>query len=211
MVSSENLLRDGLTALGLAVDGRADQLLAHLDLIERWNRVYNLTAIRGREAGVVRHLLDSLAVLPHLPEGRTADLGSGAGLPGIVFAIWAPERPVVLVESNMKKARFLRLVARELGLSRVEVQHARAEALELDPPCDWLTARACASLADLIRLGGRWLRPAGRLLAMKGRYPAEEIAQLPTEWQLVASHRLQVPFLDEERHLVEVARKAPDS
>jgi 16S rRNA (guanine527-N7)-methyltransferase len=208
MTESDQLLRDGMTALGLEVDARASQLLAYLELIERWNRVYNLTAIRGREAGVVRHLLDSLAVLPHLPAGRVADLGSGAGLPGIVFAIWAPLRSVVLVESNMKKARFLRLVARELGLAGVEVVQARAETLSLQPPCDWLSARACASLPELLRLGGRWLRPGGRLLAMKGRYPTDEIALLPPEWRMVTAHRLQVPFLDEERHLIEVGRVA---
>ena len=206
MSPTERLLCDGMEVLGLAVDTRVEQLLAYLDLIERWNRVYNLTAIRDREAAVVRHLLDSLAVLPHLPPGRVADLGSGAGLPGIVYAIWSPQRSVALVESNLKKARFLRQVARELGLSAVEVHQARAEALQLSPACDWLSARACASLADLLHLGGRWLAPDGRLLAMKGRYPVDEIAALPAGWQLIAVHRLQVPFLNEERHLVDVAR-----
>jgi 16S rRNA (guanine527-N7)-methyltransferase len=196
-----------MQALGLAADATVARLLAYLDLIERWNRVYNLTAIRDREAAVIRHLLDSLAVLPHLPAGRVADLGSGAGLPGIVFAICSPQRSVALGESNMKKARFLRQVARELELPAVEVHHHRAEALELEPACDWLSARACASLADLLALGGRWLAPGGRLLAMKGRYPTDEIAALPPGWQLHGVRRLQVPFLDEERHLVEVSRQ----
>lgn len=206
MSPSEHLLREGMELLGLAVDARVERLLAYLDLIERWNRVYNLTSIREREAAVVRHLLDSLAVLPHLPAGRVADLGSGAGLPGIVFAIWSAERSVALVESNLKKARFLRQVARELALPTVEVHQVRAEALALEPACDWLSARACASLAELLRLGGRWLKPGGRLLAMKGRYPTDEVAALPPGWQLAATHRLQVPFLNEERHLLEVAR-----
>lgn len=206
MEHSRERLQQGLKQLHLPVDERCEQLLAYLQLLLRWNQVYNLSAIRQADAAVVRHLLDCLAILPHVPAGRLADLGSGAGLPGLVLAIWEPQRSVVLVESNLKKARFLRLVARELALPAVEVCQQRAEDLALQPGCEWLTARACARLAQLLAWGGRWLQPRGRLLAMKGREPAEEIAELPAGWRVHAVHRLRVPFLDEERHLVEVGR-----
>ncbi len=197
-----------MAQLGLSVDQRVDQLLAYLSLIERWNRVYNLTAIREPMAMVDRHLLDCLAILPHLPPGEIADLGAGAGLPGLIIAIWDQQRPVVLIESNGKKARFMRLVARELGLTQVEVLQQRAEAVQLDRTLPLITARACASLADLLALGSHLLTDHGHLLAMKGRYPEQELAQLPEGWRLAACHRLSVPNVDEERHLLDVERMA---
>lgn len=199
-------LGSGMQQLGLPVDDRVDQLLTYLELIERWNRVYNLTAIREPLAMVDRHLLDCLAVLPHLPDGALADIGAGAGLPGLVIAIWDPSRAVVLIESNGKKARFMRLVVRELHLDQVDVQQQRAEAVRLPKALPLLTARACASLADLLRLGGHLLAADGHLLAMKGRYPEDELAELPAGWRLCTSHRLTVPFVDEDRHLLDIAR-----
>ncbi|MCB1627345.1 MAG: 16S rRNA (guanine(527)-N(7))-methyltransferase RsmG [Xanthomonadales bacterium] len=208
MSNLKERLQSGMRQLGLPLDERVDRLLIYLDLLQRWNRVYNLSAIRAADAAVVRHLLDCLAIVPFVPDGRVADLGSGAGLPGLVLAIWSPQRSVVLVESNGKKARFLRLAARELRLDGVEVIQQRAEAVELLPPCRWLTARACARLAELLHWGGRWLETDGRLLAMKGRRSDEEIAELPPGWTVHAVHRLTVPFLDEERHLIEIGRVA---
>ena len=199
-------LISGMQQLQLPIDQRVDQLLAYLDLIARWNRVYNLTAIREPLAMVDRHLLDCLAILPHLPPGAIADLGAGAGLPGLIIAIWDPERAVLLIESNGKKARFMRQVARELGLARIEVRQERAEAVKLAQPLPLLTARACATLADLLSLGGHLLSDDGHLLAMKGRYPEDELAQLPSGWRLAASHRLTVPNVEEERHLLDVVR-----
>ncbi len=199
-------LSAGMSQLGLPIDARADQLLSYQQLIERWNRVYNLTAIREPMAMVDRHLLDSLVLIAHLPPGDLADLGAGAGLPGLVVAIWEPSRRVVLIESNGKKARFMSLVARELGLERVEVRQERAESVKLDAPLPLVTARACASLAGLLKIGGHLLSPDGHLLAMKGRYPNDEIAELPTGWKLLASHRLTVPFVSEERHLLDIVR-----
>lgn len=203
-------LTTGMALLGLSIDQRAERLLDYLQLIERWNRVYNLTAIRDPVAMVDRHLLDCLAILAHLPPGAIADLGAGAGLPGLIIAIWEPQRSVTLIESNGKKARFMRLVARELRLDRVEVLQQRAEAVQLQQPLPLITARACATLADLIRLGGHLLADNGHLLAMKGRYPDQELAQLPAGWRLAASHRLSVPDVDEERHLLDVARDVAD-
>ena len=199
-------LERGLAALGLA-GALADPLLAYLALLHRWNRTYNLTAIRDPRAMVSLHLLDSLAVHPFVRDlGNLADLGSGAGLPGIPLAIAVPALQVTLVESNGKKARFLREAARTLGLGNLRVAESRAEALDAPGAFDAITARAMATLADLLAAGAHLLRPGGRLLAMKGARPEAEIAALPAGWQVVASHPIAVPGLDAERHLVFVGR-----
>ncbi len=194
----------GLAALGLDA-ALAPPLLAYLALLDRWNRTYNLTAIRDRRAMVALHLLDSLAMHPHVRDiGHLADLGSGAGLPGIPLAIAVPALQVTLVESNGKKARFLRQAVRTLGLGNVRVAESRAEALDAHGAFDAITARAMATLPDLLAAGAHLLRPGGRLLAMKGAVPDAEIASLPLGWQVEAVHALAVPGLDAERHLVVV-------
>lgn len=156
---------------------------------------------------VALHLLDSLAMQPFVRDvGTLADLGSGAGLPGIPLAIAMPALQVTLVESNGKKARFLREAVRTLGLGNARVAESRAEALALPGAFDAITARAMATLADLLAAGAHLLRPGGRLLAMKGALPDAEIAALPAGWQVEAVHPLAVPGLDAERHLVVVGR-----
>lgn len=204
---SDSTLLAGLAWLGLPA-ALAPRLERYLDLIARWNRAYNLTAVREPAQMATRHLLDSLSILPYLGAGPLADLGSGAGLPGIPLAIAWPELAVTLVEANGKKARFLREVQRELGLGNVRVEQSRAEALAEDGAYDCLTARAFGTLAELVRVGGHLLGPGGRLLAMKGRLPEEEIAALPPGWRLSRCHRLAVPGLHEERHLLIVERDA---
>lgn len=203
---TDSTLLAGLAQLGLSA-ALAPRLERYLDLIARWNRVYNLTAVREPAQMATRHLLDSLSILPYLGAGPLADLGSGAGLPGIPLAVARPALAVTLVEANGKKARFLRQAQRELGLDNVRVVQARAEALAGDGAYDCLTARAFGTLAELVRVGGHLLRPGGRLLAMKGRLPEEEIAALPPGWRLSRCHRLAVPGLDEERHLLVVERE----
>nr|WP_246189288.1 16S rRNA (guanine(527)-N(7))-methyltransferase RsmG [Pseudoxanthomonas kalamensis] len=201
-------LRRGLTALALDADALAPPLLAYLDLLLRWNRTYNLTAIRDPRQMVTLHLLDSLAMHPHVPGGRLADLGTGPGLPGIPLAIARPDLQVTLVESNGKKARFLREAVRSLCLDNARVAQSRAEALDEAAAYDAITARALDTLPGILAVGSHLLAPQGRLLAMKGAAPDAEIAALPPGWHTEAVHRLAVPGLDADRHLVVVARDA---
>jgi len=185
----------------------ADPLWAYLALLARWNRTYNLTAIRDPREMVTRHLLDSLAMRPYIEQGTLADLGTGPGLPGIPLAITRPALRVTLVESNGKKARFMREVVRQLGLGNARVAESRAEALDEPGAYDHLTARAMDTLAGIVEVGGHLLKPGGTLLAMKGVYPHEEIAALPAGWAATEVHPLHVPGLEGERHLVEVVRR----
>lgn len=201
-------LREGLAVLALPCE-LAPPLLAYLDLLARWNRAYNLTAVREPREMVPRHLLDSLAMEPFLDGIATlADLGTGPGLPGIPLAIARPGLRVTLVEANGKKARFLREAVRTLGLDNAEVAESRIEALDRPGAFDAITARALASLPQILGFGGHLLAPGGRLLAMKGARPDEEIAALPRGWRLEMLRRLTVPGLDGERHLAVVGRDA---
>jgi len=204
--NADRLLADGLAALGIADAALVERLSRYLDLIERWNRTYNLTAVRDREEMVTRHLIDSLAVLPFIEEGALADLGSGAGLPGIPLAMARPGLAVTLVEANGKKARFLREAVRQLDLGNVRVAESRAESLAEPGRYDCLTARAFGTLAELIRVGGHLLSPTGYLLALKGQRPDEEIAGLPPGWRVSRIEPLAVPGMDAQRHLVIVER-----
>lgn len=204
-------LQRGLATLGLDADALAPPLLAYLALLARWNHTYNLTAIRDPKQMVPLHLLDSLAMHAHVAAlaqagAALADLGTGPGLPGIPLAIANPALRVTLVESNGKKARFLREAVRQLGLGNARVAESRAEALAEPGAYDALTARALATLPDIIEVGGHLLKPGGVLLAMKGVVPHEEIAALPAGWHATAVDALSVPGLDAERHLVVVAR-----
>ncbi|MDH5832642.1 16S rRNA (guanine(527)-N(7))-methyltransferase RsmG [Luteimonas kalidii] len=199
-------LETGLSALALPA-ALADPLLAYLALLERWNATYNLTAVRDPRQMVTLHLLDSLALAPHMAGiARLADLGTGPGLPGIPLAIACPGLEVTLVESNGKKARFLREAVRQLPLRNARVAESRAEALDAPAAFDAITARALATLAEIIAVGGHLLAPGGRLLAMKGVRPDAELAAMPAGWRVQAVHPLQVPGLAAERHLVVVAR-----
>ena len=199
-------LESGLRQLGLDV-ALAEPLLAYLALLARWNATYNLTAIRDPREMLIKHLLDSLAMHPHLDGiDSLADLGTGPGLPGIPLAIARPRLQVSLVESNGKKARFLREAARQLKLVNVAVAESRIEAFDAPGRFDAITARALATLPLILELGGHLLKPEGRLLAMKGVVPEDEIAALPAGWRVAAVHALGVPGLDAERHLLEVVK-----
>jgi 16S rRNA (guanine527-N7)-methyltransferase len=200
-------LREGLVRLGLEATLDAP-LLSYLALLQKWNAAYNLTAIREPEQMLGLHLLDSLSILPQVEGERLVDIGSGAGLPGIPLAIARPQLAVSLVEPVGKKARFLREVVRQLKLGNVRVFDCRAEQVDEPAAYDCLSARALGSLAQLIAFGGHLLRPGGRLLAMKGQWPAEELAALPAGWVLDGSQRLAVPEVEGERHLLVLKREA---
>ncbi|MCR6663685.1 MAG: 16S rRNA (guanine(527)-N(7))-methyltransferase RsmG [Luteimonas sp.] len=201
-------LERGLDALGLDM-ALAEPLLAYLGLLDRWNRTYNLTAIRDPRDMVTLHLLDSLAMHPHVAGIDTlADLGTGPGLPGIPLSIVFPSLQVTLVESNGKKARFLREAVRKLALGNARVIESRAEAVDEPGAYAAITARALATLPDIVAVGGHLLAPGGRLLAMKGVRPDDEIAALPAGWRVETIHPLAVPGLAAERHLVVVERVA---
>jgi 16S rRNA (guanine527-N7)-methyltransferase len=200
-------LFDGARGLGLELSAEQEaRLVAHLDLLDEWSSRMNLTAIRDRPAQLTKHLLDSLTVLPFLHGNRIADVGSGAGFPGVPLAIVEPGRHFALIESTGKKCRFLEHVRDTLGLANVEVVQARAEAYRPEMRFDTVIARAVGPLAGLVKVAGHLVVGGGRLLAMKGRYPEDEIAARLTGWKVAAVHPLSVPGLAEERHLVELCR-----
>lgn len=185
----------------------AEPLGRYLQLLLLWNGTYNLTAVRDPQDIVVKHLLDCLAMLPHVHGQRLVDIGSGAGLPGLPLALACPGLSVVLVETAGKKARFLREATRVLGLrDRVEVRNERAEQVALAEPCDMLTARAFGSIAEILRVGGHLLASDGQLLAMKGREDELRGEAIPAGYRLQTVHPLQVPGLGAERHLAVVTR-----
>jgi len=200
-------LLDGARALALDLDeAQLARLVAHLDLLDQWNARMNLTAIRDRPSQLTKHLLDSLAVQPYLRGQRIADVGSGAGFPGIPLAIVEPQRHFSLIESTGKKCRFLEHVRDELQLKNVEVVQSRAENYRPEVRFDTVVARAVGPLAGLLKAAGGLVVGGGRLLAMKGRYPQDELAARLNGWKVAAVHPLSVPGLDEERHLVELCR-----
>jgi 16S rRNA (guanine527-N7)-methyltransferase len=199
-------LRAGTAALGLAPsDAALESLLDYLELLTRWNAVYNLTAVRDPTAMVERHLLDSLAIAPHVRGATLADLGSGAGLPGIPLAILAPERRHVLIDSNGKKARFLREAVRTLALANVRVEQVRVE--DARGVYDCITARAFAGLADMLARGGHLLAPDGVWLAMKGALDEHEMTAIPRGFRVAEVRALLVPGLGAARHLVIIRRE----
>jgi 16S rRNA (guanine527-N7)-methyltransferase len=200
-------LLDGARALALDLDeAQLAKLVAHLDLLDDWNTRFNLTAIRDRPSQLTKHLLDSLTVLPFLQGERIADVGSGAGFPGIPLAIVEPRRQFALIESTGKKCRFLEHVRDTLELRNVEVVQSRAESYKPGVRFDTVIARAVGPLADLVKVAGPLVVGGGRLLAMKGRLPEAELAAKLNGWKVAAVHPLTVPGLGEERHLVEVSR-----
>jgi len=198
-------LEAGLTRMDLELAlEQTGRMVAYLSLLQRWNRVYNLTAVREPLQMVPRHLLDSLSVLPYLFGERVLDLGTGAGLPGIPLAIASPERAFHLLDSSGKKTRFLRQVVLDLDLANVDVVQGRMESYLPEEKFATIVSRAVAPAPDLSIIGQRlFVRPA-RLLIMKGRRPTEtEIRGLEPRPDAVRIHRLEVPFLDAERHLID--------
>jgi 16S rRNA (guanine527-N7)-methyltransferase len=192
----------GLVGVGMVLDqGQRALLLGYLGLLLKWNRVYNLSAVRNPDQMVGRHLLDSLAVAPFLQGERVLDLGTGAGLPGVPLAIAEPKRDFTLIDSNGKKTRFVQQAVIELRLSNVEVVRARVQAFHPAVTFDTVTARAFASLAQLWQLARPLLRAGGRLLAMKAAPPEQELADLGLPARIIP---LEVPGLDGERCLIEV-------
>jgi 16S rRNA (guanine527-N7)-methyltransferase len=196
-------LEQGIAELGLALPADAvPRLLDYQMLLERWNAAYNLTAVRDPMEMITRHLLDSLTILPFVRGDALADLGTGPGLPGIVLAVAAPGRQILLVDSNGKKVRFLREAIRSLKLEGVRAVQSRVEQVEGQYDC--ITARAFASLGDMLTWGGHLLAPDGVWLAMKGKLPDDELPGMPKGFELRDTHVLSVPGLEGERHLLEL-------
>jgi 16S rRNA (guanine527-N7)-methyltransferase len=202
-VDLSTLLATGLLTMKLHLDAATQsRLLQYLDLLEKWNRVYNLTAIREKELMVSNHLLDSLVLTTHISSSRILDVGSGAGLPGIPLAIANPRRDVTLLDSNHKKTAFLRQVVAELALANVTVVSERVEAWQPPQKFNCIVSRAFAELGEFVSLGKHLLAPGGCFAAMKGLHPYDEIDKLPAGWRAREVLKLNVPGLDAARHLV---------
>lgn len=221
-MTPQDQLAAGIAALGLTLpEGAEAKLLAYLALLDKWNRVYNLTAVRDTERMVSHHLLDSLAAVPFfqgeaspplplagegakvMPEPiNVLDVGSGGGLPGIPLAIARPELQVTLIDSISKKTAFLLQAKAELGLDNLRVVTGRVEDFRPDVPFDVITSRAFSDLKEFVSLTRHLLKPAGRWLAMKGLMPHEEIVTLPSWAKVSANHALEVPGLEASRHLI---------
>ena len=207
MMSAESLAQSlhlGLQQIeGLDLDaGQEEALLSYLDLLRRWNKAYNLTAVRDPGQMITRHLLDSLAIYPWVGKGRLLDAGTGAGLPGVPLAIADPQLKVTLLDSAGKKVRFLSHVRRELGLPNISPVQDRLESYEPAEAFDSLVSRAFADLVSFVDAARHLAGPATRLLAMKGRYPEAELGDLPDDVRVVSAENVRVPGLQEERHLV---------
>ncbi len=199
----EQQLAAGITALGLSLPAdAANKLLAYQALLEKWNRVYNLTAVREAERMVSHHLLDSLAAVPYFKGGTVLDVGSGGGLPGIPLAIGRPEIQVTLIDSVAKKTAFLLQAKAELGLANLHVVTGRVEDYHPTKAFDAVTSRAFSDLREFVTLTRHLLEPGGRWLAMKGLYPHEELVVLPPDVKVSADYELDVPGLEAHRHLI---------
>ncbi len=202
-------LAEGAQTLGLSLDTEVrERLMTYLEIMGRWNRVFNLTAIRDPEEMVTRHVLDSLAVLPHLPAGTVVDVGSGAGLPGIPLALVEPKRRLTLLDRSHKRIDFLTEVTAQLGLPDVALVCQRVEDYKPAAPYNVVIARAFASLHDIVTATDHLLAPNGVVVAMKGAFPTEEVAAISAPYRVAAAHVLHVPGLEAKRHLVVLARTA---
>ena len=214
-VNADAILADGIRSLGLSLSRDAGaRLRDYAALLVKWNRVYNLTAIREPARIVTHHLLDALALLPHLPaleRAQVLDVGAGAGVPGIPLAIARPDWNVVLVDSNQKKVAFLTQAAIELSLANIRAVAARSEQMTPEPLFDIVVSRAFADLATFARASANHLAPNGRWYAMKGARPGDEIAALPATIEVVATIPLHVPGLAGERHLVVMRPRRPSA
>lgn len=201
-------LHQGARQLGLSLtNSQVDQLLAYMALLNKWNKAYNLTAVRNPDEMVSRHLLDSLSILPFVEPGNWLDVGSGGGMPGLILAIMQPQSRFTLLDSNGKKTRFLTQAKIELKLDNLTVVNTRVEAFSPEQPFDGIVSRAFSALNDFVQLTRHLGTPTTRWLAMKGQYPADELAALPVDFQLLASHTLQVPGCQGSRHLLILQRQ----
>ena len=202
-MSLADKLAHGVLELGLQMSADVQaKLLNYLQLIAKWNRVHNLTAVRDSDQMVSAHLLDSLAIVPHLRAGSVLDVGSGAGLPGIPLALMWPQASITLLDSNHKKAAFLRQAVIELKITNATVVCERVESWQPPQAFDVVISRAFSDLPEFVRLAGRLCKPDGRVVAMKGIYPNEELAQLPGNFVVEKTLPLKVPGMTAERHLV---------
>jgi 16S rRNA (guanine527-N7)-methyltransferase len=200
-------LQSGAEQLGVPLsDDAARKMLRVLDELDEWNQRMNLTAIRDRPQQLTKHLLDSLSVIKHLHGSRVIDIGTGAGFPGLPLAIALPEMHFTLLDSTAKKLKFIDHVCALLAIENVETVHSRAEAFQPKYRYDLVVSRAVGAVDTFVKWAGHLCVGGGRLLAMKGRYPTDELTKLPSGWKLATVHRLSVPGLDEERHLVEICR-----
>lgn len=202
-------LAAGAKALGLPLaDAQLSQLMDYLQLLIKWNSVYNLTAVRDPSLMVTQHLLDSLAAVAAFDGARQVlDVGAGGGLPGIVLAIARPDMHITLIDTVHKKTAFLTQVKAELGLANVTVVTGRVEQLQTSQPYDVITSRAFAELRDFVSWSSHLLSQNGCFVALKGVYPKEEIERLPPGWSAVAVQALHVPGLNAERHIVRIKRQ----
>ncbi|MEY4643008.1 MAG: ribosomal small subunit methyltransferase [Pseudomonadota bacterium] len=200
-------LNAGMRELNLALPaGASEQLLAYLEQLHKWNKAYNLSGIKDIHDMLTLHLLDSLALAPLIDADLVADVGTGAGLPGIPLAICYPDKQFCLVDSNSKKTRFIFNVVATLGLRNVEVIHRRAEDYESHPQVAIVTSRAFASLRDFVVRCDHMLAQNGKFLAMKGLIPDDEIADLPAHYQVTAIHPLSLPGSAHVRHVLDIRR-----
>ena len=206
-MSPQEQLENGLREMRLALPAAVhEKLLAYVALLYKWNKTYSLTALKEQDKAVSHHLLDSLSILPFIPAGRLLDVGSGGGTPGIPLAIARPDVAVTLLDSNTKKTAFLQQAAIELGLRNISVHAGRVEQYHPQVGFEAVTSRAFAELADFVALSAHLLVENGAWLAMKGVYPQAEIERLPSGIAVAAVHRLKVPELEAERHLVVLRR-----
>lgn len=200
----------GLHELNLPLSSAArEQLLVYLEQLHKWNQAFNLSGIKHLQDMLDLHILDSLALAPLIDAGLIADVGTGAGLPGIPLAICFPEKQFRLIDSNSKKTRFIFQTAALLGLRNVEVVHSRAEDYESHPQVAIVTSRAFASLRDFVERCERMLAEDGKFLAMKGLIPDAEIAALPAQYAVAAIHPLSVPGSTHVRHVLDIRRREP--
>lgn len=206
------VLEEGIEKLQLELNAQqCDQLFKYGQLIQKWNRVYNLTAIRSGQELITHHLLDSLAVLPEIScalhkklQPRVLDVGAGAGLPGLVLAIAKPDWHITLIDTVQKKAAFMQQAIASLGLKNAQAVHGRVEEYQAEQPFDLICSRAFSSIDNFIALSQHTLSADGLFAALKGRVEVDN--EVPTGWQIDALHPIQVPFLDEARHLFLIKR-----
>ncbi len=203
----DQLLQRGLEELGLAYNScQLEQTLTYLDLLDKWNSKFNLVADSDLESLLSRHVLDCLSIKKHVTGGQVLDIGSGAGLPGIPLAIFAPHQEFTLLDSNGKKTRFLFQVKTALNLSNVVVENSRVEAYQCPHQIDMVTCRAFATLAEIVSKAKHLLSQECKLMAMKGRFPEGEIENLSEEFVVLESVKLKVPGLDADRYLVTIGQ-----
>jgi len=202
-----DILCKGINSLGLSCDQQQqNELLSYIALLNKWNKAYNLTAIRDPEAMIVRHLLDSLSVSTYLEGENIIDVGTGPGIPGIPLAIIYPNRRFTLLDSNGKKSRFINQAKQSLAMKNINVIQNRVEEYQPEETFDCIVSRAFTSLQQMVQKSGHLIDETGIIQAMKGTYPEPEQQPLPALWKIEKIIKLTVPELDEQRHLVNIKR-----